>query len=154
MLRKYHLYRLTEFVVGLLFGLGLMLSGMTDPGKVIGFRDLFGAWDPSLALVMGGAILVGFFAFTVAKKRTTTFLGGVLRFPTNMDIDKKLVVGSLMFGAGWGLAGFCPGPAMVSMADGQPKALVFVLAMLVGMLGFELMDRFVHAPRQAKSSSV
>lgn len=154
MLRKYHLYRLTEFVVGLLFGLGLMLSGMTDPGKVIGFLDLFGAWDPSLALVMGGAILVGFFAFTIAKKRTTTFLGGVLRFPTNMDIDKKLVVGSLMFGAGWGLAGFCPGPAMVSMADGQPKALVFVLAMLVGMLGFELMDRFVHAPRQAKSSSV
>ncbi len=154
MLHKNHLYRLTEFVVGLLFGLGLMLSGMTDPGKVIGFLDLFGAWDPSLALVMGGAILVGFFAFTVAKKRTTTFLGGVLRFPTNMDIDKKLVVGSLMFGAGWGLAGFCPGPAMVSMADGQPKALVFVLAMLVGMLGFELMDRFVHAPRQAKSSAV
>ena len=154
MLHKNHLYRLTEFAVGLLFGLGLMLSGMTDPGKVIGFLDLFGAWDPSLALVMGGAILVGFFAFTVAKKRTTTFLGGVLRFPTNMDIDKKLVVGSLMFGAGWGLAGFCPGPALVSMADGQPKALVFVLAMLVGMLGFELMDRFVHAPRQAKSSSV
>ena len=150
MLHKNHLYRLTEFAVGLLFGLGLMLSGMTDPGKVIGFLDLFGAWDPSLALVMGGAILVGFFAFTVAKKRTTTFLGGVLRFPTNMDIDKKLVVGSLMFGAGWGLAGFCPGPAMVSMADGQPKALDFVLAMLVGMLGFELMDRFVHAPRKAK----
>ena len=148
-----NLYRLTEFLVGLLFGLGLMLSGMTDPGKVIGFLDLFGAWDPSLALVMGGAILVGFFAFTVAKKRTTTFLGGVLRFPTNMDIDKKLVVGSVLFGAGWGLAGFCPGPAMVSMADGQPKALVFVLAMLVGMLGFELMDRFVHAPRKTKSIS-
>ena len=136
MLHKNHIYRITEFIVGLLFGLGLMLSGMTDPGKVIGFLDLFGAWDPSLALVMGGAILVGFFAFTVAKKRSTTFLGGVLRFPTNMDIDKKLVVGSVLFGAGWGLAGFCPGPAMVSMADGQPKALVFVLAMLVGMLGF------------------
>jgi uncharacterized membrane protein YedE/YeeE len=125
---------------------------MTDPGKVIGFLDLFGAWDPSLALVMGGAIMVGVFAFTVAKKRTTTFLGGVLRFPTNADIDKKLVIGSLMFGAGWGLAGFCPGPALVSMADGQPKALVFVLAMLVGMLGFELMDRFIHAPRKAKLS--
>ncbi len=148
-----NLYRLTEFLVGLLFGLGLMLSGMTDPGKVIGFLDLFGAWDPSLALVMGGAILVGFFAFTIAKKRTTTFLGGVLRFPTNMDIDKKLLVGSLLFGAGWGLAGFCPGPVLVSMADGQPKALVFVLAMLVGMLGFELMDRLVHAPRKAKSES-
>jgi len=128
----------------------LMLSGMTDPGKFIGFLDLFGSWDPSLALVMGGAIMVGVFAFTVAKKRTTTFLGGVLRFPTNADIDKKLVIGSLMFGAGWGLAGFCPGPALVSMADGQPKALVFVLAMLVGMLGFELMDRFIHAPRKAK----
>ena len=149
-----NLYRLTEFLVGLLFGLGLMLSGMTDPGKVIGFLDLFGAWDPSLALVMGGAILVGFFAFTIAKKRTTTFLGGVLRIPSNMDIDKKLLVGSLLFGAGWGLAGFCPGPALVLMADGQPKALVFVLAMLVGMLGFELMDRLVHAPRKAKSESL
>ena len=139
MIQKNHIHHLVEFAVGLSFGLGLMLSGMTDPGKVIGFLDLFGSWDPSLALVMGGAIMVGFFAFTVAKKRTTTFLGGVLRFPTNMDIDKKLVIGSLMFGTGWGLAGFCPGPA-----------LVFVLAMLVGMLGFELMDRFVHAPRKEK----
>jgi uncharacterized membrane protein YedE/YeeE len=150
MLNKNHLYRIAEFVVGLLFGLGLMLSGMTDPGKIIGFLDLFGTWDPSLALVMGGAIMVGFFAFTVAKKRTSTFLGGAMRMPTNMDMDKKLVIGSLLFGAGWGLAGFCPGPALVSMADGQPKALVFVLAMLVGMVGFELMDRLVHAPRQAK----
>ena len=150
MLNKKYLHHVTEFAVGLLFGVGLMLSGMTDPGKVIGFLDLFGSWDPSLALVMGGAIMVGIFAFTVAKKRTTTFLGGVLRFPTNTDIDKKLVIGSLMFGTGWGMAGFCPGPALVSMADGQPKALVFVLAMLVVMLGFELMDRFVHAPRKAK----
>ena len=154
MLNKNHLYRIAEFVVGLLFGLGLMLSGMTDPGKVIGFLDLFGTWDPSLALVMGGAIMVGFFAFTVAKKRTSSFLGGALRLPTNTDMDKKLVIGSLLFGAGWGLAGFCPGPALVSMADGQPKALVFVVAMLVGMLGFELMDRFVHAPRKAKFNAV
>ncbi len=154
MLNKNHLHRIAEFVVGLLFGLGLMLSGMTDPGKVIGFLDLFGTWDPSLALVMGGAIMVGFFAFTVAKKRTSTFLGGAFRLPTNMDMDKKLVIGSLLFGAGWGLAGFCPGPALVSMADGQPKALVFVLAMLVGMLGFELMDRFVHAPRKDRLTSV
>jgi uncharacterized protein len=154
MLNKNHLYRIAEFVVGLLFGLGLMLSGMTDPGKVIGFLDLFGTWDPSLALVMGGAIMVGFFAFTVAKKRTSTFLGGALQLPTNMDMDKKLVIGSLLFGAGWGLAGFCPGPALVSMADGQPKALVFVLAMLIGMLGFELMDRFVHAPSKAKLNAL
>ena len=150
MLHKNTVYRIVEFAVGLLFGIGLMLSGMTDPGKVIGFLDFFGTWDPSLALVMGGAIMVGFFAFAVAKKRTTTFLGGVMRFPTTMDIDKKLVLGSLMFGTGWGLAGFCPGPALVSMADGQPKALLFVVAMLVGMVGFELMDRFVHSPRKAQ----
>ena len=150
MIQQNHIYRVTEFAVGLMFGVGLMASGMTDPGKVIGFLDLFGTWDPSLALVMGGAVVVGFFAFTLAKKRTSTFLGGVLRFPTNTQMDKPLVIGSLMFGAGWGLGGFCPGPALVSMADGQPKAMLFVTAMLIGMLGFELMDRFVHAPRKAK----
>jgi uncharacterized membrane protein YedE/YeeE len=143
------LHRVSEFLVGLLFGLGLILSGMTDPGKVTGFLDLFGLWDPSLALVMGGAIAVGFFAFTLAKKRTTNFFGGMLRLPAKNQIDKPLIIGSLLFGAGWGLAGFCPGPALVSMASGQPKALIFVLAMLAGMVGFELMDRFIHAPRKA-----
>jgi len=152
MLHQNNVYRLTEFVAGLLFGLGLMLSGMTDPGKVIGFLDLAGSWDPSLALVMGGAILIGLVAFSIAKKRTTTFFGGMLRLPTNQQMDKPLVIGSLLFGAGWGLAGFCPGPAMVSMADGQPKALWFVAAMLIGMVGFELMDRFVHAPRKANNA--
>ena len=150
MINKNHISRISEFVVGLMFGVGLMASGMTDPGKVIGFLDLFGDWDPSLALVMGGAVVVGFFAFAFAKKRTTTFLGGVLRFPTTTQMDKPLVIGSLLFGAGWGLGGFCPGPALVSMADGQSKAMLFVAAMLVGMLGFELMDRLVHAPRKAK----
>ena len=135
------MHRISEFVVGLLFGIGLLLSGMTDPGKVIGFLDLFGAWDPSLALVMGGAILVGLLAFTVAKKRTTTFLGGALHLPTSNTIDKRLLVGGLLFGAGWGLAGFCPGPALVSLGSGQPKALVFVLAMLAGMLVFEFSER-------------
>jgi uncharacterized membrane protein YedE/YeeE len=150
MINKNHFSRISEFVVGLLFGVGLMASGMTDPGKVIGFLDLFGAWDPSLALVMGGAVVVGFFAFALAKKRTTTFLGGALRFPTSTQMDKPLVIGSLLFGAGWGLGGFCPGPALVSMADGQSKAMLFVAAMLVGMLGFELMDRLVHAPRKSE----
>ena len=150
MINNHHISRISEFVVGLMFGVGLMASGMTDPGKVIGFLDLFGAWDPSLALVMGGAVVVGFFAFALAKKRTTTFLGGALRFPTSTQMDKPLVIGSLLFGAGWGLGGFCPGPALVSMADGQAKAMLFVAAMLVGMVGFELMDRLVHAPRKAK----
>ena len=99
-------HRISEFAVGLLFGLGLMLSGMTDPGKVIGFLDLAGSWDPSLALVMGGAIAVGFFAFALAKKRTSNFLGGMLRLPTNSQIDRPLIIGSLLFGAGWGWAGF------------------------------------------------
>ncbi|MBK6286919.1 MAG: YeeE/YedE family protein [Gammaproteobacteria bacterium] len=129
--------RVSEFLVGLLFGIGLVLSGMTDPGKVLGFLDLAGDWDPSLALVMGGAIMVGVFAFAVAKKRTTTFLGGALHLPTASDIDPPLIVGSLVFGIGWGLAGFCPGPALVSLGAGQPKALVFVAAMIAGMMLFD-----------------
>lgn len=137
--------RISEFLVGLLFGIGLILSGMTDPGKVIGFLDLFGVWDPSLAFVMGGAILVGVFAFAVAKKRTTTFLGGALQLPTASHVDKRLIIGSLAFGAGWGLAGFCPGPALVSLGAGEIKAAVFVLAMLIGMLAFEVAER-LQAP--------
>jgi uncharacterized membrane protein YedE/YeeE len=133
--------RLSEFIVGLLFGWGLLISGMTDPGKVIGFLDLAGSWDPSLALVMGGAIAVGFFAFGMAKKRTRNFFGGALHLPTSRDIDKRLLLGALLFGAGWGLAGFCPGPGIVSMAAGQPKAVLFVVAMLAGMLVFEWIDR-------------
>lgn len=131
---------LSEFLIGLLFGLGLILSGMTDPGKVIGFLDLFGQWDPSLAFVMGGAIAVGFFAFSIAKRRTQNFLGGAMRLPTSQDIDKRLVLGSLVFGAGWGLAGFCPGPALVSLGAGQDKAVVFVIAMVLGMLTFEWLE--------------
>jgi uncharacterized membrane protein YedE/YeeE len=138
--------RLSEFLVGLLFGLGLLLSGMTDPGKVIGFLDLSGMWDPSLAFVMGGAIAVGFFAFSLAKKRTSSFLGGALHLPTSNQIDKRLLIGSALFGAGWGIAGFCPGPGLVSMAAGQPKAAVFVVAMLAGMVAFEMADRFIHKP--------
>ena len=114
--------RIIEFFVGLLFGIGLLVSGMTDPGKVLGFLDLAGAWDPSLAFVMGGAILVGVIAFTVAKQRTQTFLGDALHLPTSRDIDHRLVVGSLLFGAGWGLAGFCPGPGLVAMGAGELKA--------------------------------
>jgi len=133
--------RISEFVVGLLFGLGLMLSGMTDPSKVVGFLDLWGQWDPSLAFVMGGAILVGFFAFAVAKKRTTNFFGGALHLPPSTEIDKRLIWGNVMFGMGWGLAGFCPGPALVSMAAGQDKALVFVLSMIFGMIAYELIQR-------------
>ena len=125
--------RLVEFLVGLLFGLGLILSGMTDPGKVLGFLDIAGAWDPSLAFVMGGAIAVAFFAFALARCRTTTFLGGAMHLPGPAPIDRRLLIGSLVFGVGWGLAGFCPGPAVVAAAAGVTEALVFALAMIAGM---------------------
>ncbi len=138
-------HRVTEFFVGLVFGLGLMLSGMTDPGKVLGFLDLTGLWDPSLALVMGGAIAVGVFAFSLAKRRRLSFFGVDLRLPTQERITQRLVVGSLIFGAGWGLAGFCPGPALVSMAAGQSKAALFVVFMLIGMLIFEVAERRAQA---------
>ena len=144
--------RITEFVAGLLFGLGLLLSGMSDPGKVLGFLDLLGTWDPSLALVMAGAILVGMLAFTVAKKRTMNFLGGALHLPTANQIDRRLVIGALLFGAGWGLAGFCPGPSLVSMFSGHPKAAVFVLAMVIGMLLYEAADRWIHQPRASQEA--
>ena len=133
--------RFIEFLVGLLFGIGLLVSGMTDPGKVLGFLDLAGAWDPSLAFVMGGAILVGLVAFTLAKQRTRTFLGTALHLPTSRDIDRRLVLGSLTFGVGWGLAGFCPGPGLVALGAGEAKAAVFVAAMVGGMLLFELVER-------------
>ena len=133
--------RISEFVIGLIFGMGLIISGMTDPGKVLGFLDVTGLWDPSLALVMGGAVLVGLFAFTIARRRTTTLLGRPMQLPTARHIDRRLVLGSLAFGAGWGIAGFCPGPAIVSLGAGQAKAFVFVLAMLVGMGAFEWLER-------------
>jgi uncharacterized protein len=144
---------LTAFLAGLVFGVGLLVSGMTDPGKVIGFLDVAGAWDPSLAFVMGGAVLVGFFAFRLAGKRAKTFFGGVLHLPHNRDIDKRLVGGSVVFGVGWGLAGFCPGPALVSFGSGQAKAAIFVAAMLAGMLIYTAADRLIHEPRRRARQS-
>ncbi len=141
MKNAFHHHRLAEFGVGLLFGIGLILAGMTDPSKVLGFLDLAGLWDPSLAFVMGGAILVSVGAFALAKKRTVSFLGGAMHLPTSRVIDRRLVLGSLAFGAGWGLAGFCPGPALVSLGTGNPKAVVFVLAMLAGMALFEMLEQ-------------
>ncbi len=135
------MHRFSEFLIGLLFGWGLLISGMTDPGKVLGFLDLAGAWDPSLAFVMGGGVLVGLVGFALAKKRTTSFLGSAMHLPTSRDIDRRLVLGSLTFGAGWGLAGFCPGPGIVAMGAGESKAALFVVAMIAGMWVFELLNR-------------
>jgi uncharacterized protein len=134
-------HRIAEFAVGLVFGLGLVISGMTDPGKVMGFLDVAGLWDPSLAFVMGGAVAVSFLAFAVARRRATAFLGGALHLPASRGIDRRLVAGSLLFGVGWGMAGFCPGPAIVSVGAGEPKAIAFVGAMLAGMAVFEWIER-------------
>jgi uncharacterized membrane protein YedE/YeeE len=126
------------FVAGLLFGLGLIVAGMANPAKVLGFLDIAGKWDPSLALVMAGAIAVGQVAFTLARRRTMSALGLRMQLPVAQTIDLRLVGGSLVFGIGWGLAGFCPGPALVALGAGYAKAGVFVVAMLLGMGAFEL----------------
>jgi uncharacterized protein len=130
-------------IAGLVFGLGLILSGMANPAKVIGFLDLAGAWDPSLALVMAGAIAVGLIGFRMAGQRQQTLLGDPMRLPATkgMPIDRRLLAGSLLFGVGWGVAGFCPGPGLVALGMGEGGALVFVLAMLLGMGGFEWLER-------------
>ena len=128
------------FVSGLVFGLGLIVSGMANPAKVLGFLDLAGSWDPSLAFVMAGAIAVGVVAFAFARRRTTSALGLPMRLPSVQAIDARLVGGSLVFGIGWGLAGFCPGPALVALGAGYAKAAVFVTAMALGMIAFDYLD--------------
>ena len=128
-------------IAGLVFGLGLIVSGMSNPAKVLGFLDLAGAWDPSLMLVMGGAIGVGVFAFSAAKKRQRSLLGLPMQLPSATQIDRRLVGGSLLFGVGWGLAGICPGPALVLSGAGVPAGFIFVTAMLAGMGVFEWLER-------------
>ncbi len=131
MKRYFSLY--SQYFIGVLFGLGLIISGMSNPQKILNFLDITGHWDPSLIFVMGGAVIVGLGGFYIASKKTESFFGGALHIPARRDITRPLVIGSLIFGAGWGIAGFCPGPAIVSVGSGQLKALVFVLAMLAGM---------------------
>jgi uncharacterized membrane protein YedE/YeeE len=137
---------LVSFLVGLLFGAGLVVSGMTDPFKVIGFLDVTGLWDPSLAFVMAGAVLVGAVAYRLAGKRDAAILGGPMRLPARAAVDRRLVAGSLLFGVGWGLAGFCPGPALAALGAGYGKAAAFVAAMLAGMAVYELAERRRRVP--------
>jgi uncharacterized membrane protein YedE/YeeE len=142
---------LGAFLIGILFGVGLILSGMIDPSKIIGFLDVTGAWDPSLAFVMGGAVLVGALGFRIAERRAVSWFGGLLQLPRTRDIDRRLVLGSLTFGFGWGLAGFCPGPAVVAFGAGYDQAVVFVVAMLGGMAVYEVAERYLH--RSARISA-
>ena len=133
------------FISGLVFGIGLILAGMADPLKVKGFLDLAGAWDPSLALVMGGAIALGIVAFALAKRRELSWTGTHMEIPTNHTIDTRLIVGGVLFGIGWGIGGFCPGPALVALGSGMGAAGIFVAAMLVGMV---VHDKFLALPSQ------
>lgn len=136
---------LFAFVAGLIFGLGLVVAGMANPAKVLGFLDLAGDWDPSLAVVMIGAIAVGAVAFALAKRRTRSLLGLPMQLPTARQIDRRLIGGSLLFGIGWGLAGICPGPALVLIGAGALEGWIFVAAMLAGMALFEWLERSNHA---------
>ena len=141
------MYALYSFVAGLIFGIGLIVSDMWNPPKVLGFLDLFGKWDPSLLLVMGGAVAVGIVAFSIAGRRTTTFIETPMHLPTAREVDVRLMAGSAVFGIGWGLAGFCPGPAVVALGSGHVKAFLFVVAMIAGMGIYELIER-----RRARSA--
>lgn len=133
--------KLASFAAGLLFGLGLLLSGMANPAKVIGFLDIAGVWDPSLALVMAGAIGTALLPFTWARARERSLLGAPMQLPDKRELDKRLIGGSLLFGVGWGIAGICPGPAITVLLSGHWEVVFFVLAMLGGMLLFSALER-------------
>jgi uncharacterized membrane protein YedE/YeeE len=147
--KEHIVHIIIALIVGLIFGTGLIVSGMTDPSKVIGFLDLAGPWDPSLGFVMGGAILVGLVAFRFASGREKSLLGDAMRLPTATHIDRRLVLGGLAFGAGWGLAGYCPGPALASLASGNSKPIIFTAAMIIGMVIFEVLERLPARRRQS-----
>lgn len=133
---------ITAFLSGLVFGAGLLVSGMANPAKVLGFLDLAGLWDPSLVFVMLGAIAISLLAFLLARKRTTSLCGVTMQLPRATRLDLRLILGSVTFGIGWGIAGICPGPALVLLGSGRSEAGWFVGAMLAGMVLFEWLEKF------------
>lgn len=133
--------KLMAFLAGLIFGIGLLSAGMANPAKVLAFLDLAGAWDPSLALVMVAAIGVAFLPFSWARAQRSSLLGAPMQLPATRELDRRLIGGSLLFGVGWGIAGICPGPAMAILLTGRWQVLLFVAAMLVGMVVFAALER-------------
>jgi uncharacterized protein len=125
---------------GLIFGLGLIVSQMVNPAKVLGFLDVFGDWDPSLVFVMATAIPLAAAGFAIAGRRSRSMLGEAVQLPTKTNLDRRLIGGAVMFGAGWGLVGFCPGPALTALGFGRADAAIFVVAMIVGMILFEIVE--------------
>ena len=144
--------RVSPFLVGLLFGIGLCLSGMTNPGKVLAFLDLGGAWDPSLAFVMGGAVAIAFVAFRIAARRSASLSGGPFHMPAAKAIDARLIGGSVIFGAGWGLVGLCPGPAIADLGFLDQRAALFVLCMILGMGLYRLLAALPAPARPAEAT--
>jgi uncharacterized protein len=132
---------LASFLCGLIFGAGLLISGMTQPQKVLGFLDIFGAWDATLAFVMAGAVAVSAIGFALARRSAVPVFAARFSWPERCDIDAPLVAGAILFGIGWGLVGICPGPALVNLAGLSLPIVVFVAAMVLGMLGHELWQR-------------
>ncbi|WP_407148047.1 DUF6691 family protein [Bradyrhizobium sp. ORS 86] len=135
-----------SLVCGLIFGAGLLISGMTDPQKVLGFLDIFGAWDATLAFVMAGAVAVTAAGFAIARRRSAPTLSARFLWPDRNDIDAPLVGGAVLFGIGWGLVGICPGPALVNLAGLSLPIVVFVVAMILGMIGHAFWGRRATAP--------
>jgi uncharacterized protein len=136
---------LASFACGLVFGWGLLISGMTQPAKVLGFLDVLGPWDPTLVFVMAGALAVTGIGYAVARRRPKPVFAAQNLWPTRRDIDRPLVIGSLLFGAGWGLVGLCPGPALTNLATLSPGVIGFVLAMGIGMVLHDLWQRRMPA---------
>lgn len=143
---------LASFVCGLIFSAGLLISGMNLPEKVLGFLDIFGAWDATLAFVMAGAVAVSAIGFALARRRAAPVFATKFSWPERRDIDAPLVAGAVLFGIGWGLVGLCPGPALVNLAGLSLPIVVFVVAMVIGMLGYELWQRQSVANSAAQSS--
>jgi len=135
---------LTAAIAGLLLGLGLILSGMANPAKVVGFLDVAGPWDPSLGLVMGGGLVVGSVGFALLKKRQVTLLGEPLNLPVSRKIDIRLILGSVLFGIGWGITGICPGPGLVLLGAGIPEGVIYVVSLLAGMALYSVIEKCRH----------
>jgi len=137
----------STFIVGFIFALGLGISGMTQPEKVVGFLDLFGEWDPSLLFVMIGAILVHFISYRWIRSRVSPLFVGNWHVPTKKEITPSLLIGAFLFGVGWGIGGYCPGPALTSLASFELRPFVFVASMILGMFLFKLFDQKAKVKR-------
>ncbi|HSV29885.1 MAG TPA: DUF6691 family protein [Candidatus Omnitrophota bacterium] len=142
----------SSYLAGLLFGAGIMLSGMADPANVLGFFDVFGAWNPTLGFVMAGGLMVSFVGYRYCMSRPGPVCAAVYQIPSRQDVDRRLVAGAALFGIGWGMAGYCPGPAMIAAGGGFTEAASFTAAMAVGMLAWRMVEQSLDRSRAAQAA--